>query len=94
MSRRIDRSWRVHRSIESEDGTRCVDFFVRPDGTFGFEEFRRDPEDRGDWTPVAYYSAIAHPTEDAAIERAQAHIVWLLYVEPELHRPLDEPRQS
>jgi len=26
---------------------RCVDVFARPDGTFGFEEFRRDPEDMG-----------------------------------------------
>jgi len=26
--------------------------FSRPDGTHGFEEFRRDAEDRGAWTPV------------------------------------------
>ena len=24
------------------DGIRCVDIFYRPNGTFGFEEFRRD----------------------------------------------------
>ena len=30
--------------------------FSRPDGTHGFEEFRRDAEDRGAWTPVQYYS--------------------------------------
>ena len=28
-------------------GMRCVDLFRRPDGTFGYEEFRRDPEDQG-----------------------------------------------
>ena len=94
MSRRIDRSWTVYRSIESEDGIRCVDFFLRPDGTFGFEEFRRDPEDRGDWTPVAYYSAIAYPTEDVAIERALAHILWFFYVEPKLNRPRGESCRS
>jgi hypothetical protein len=29
--------------------------FARPDGSFGFEEFRRDPEDVGAWTPVSYF---------------------------------------
>jgi hypothetical protein len=28
--------------------------FSRPDGTHGFEEFRRDAEDRGAWTPVQF----------------------------------------
>ena len=32
---------RVLRSIETDDGGRCVDLFARPDGTFGFEEYRR-----------------------------------------------------
>jgi hypothetical protein len=36
---------RVLRSIETDDAARCVDLFVRPDGTFGFEEYRRDIED-------------------------------------------------
>jgi hypothetical protein len=47
MSKRIDPSWSVLASVEDSDGSRCVDFFSRPDGTFGFEEFRRDPEDCG-----------------------------------------------
>ena len=50
MSKRIDRSWLVFTSIENFDHDRCVDLFSRPDGSFGFEEFRRDPEDRGEWT--------------------------------------------
>jgi len=32
-------------SLEAEGGERCVDVFKRPDGTFGFEEYRRDSED-------------------------------------------------
>ena len=31
---------RVLRSIETDDGGRCVDLFARPDGSFGFEEYR------------------------------------------------------
>ena len=36
---------RVLRSINDEDAARCVDIFLRPDGTLGFEEYRRDVED-------------------------------------------------
>ena len=58
MSRRIDKSWTVLASLETEDGPRCVDLFRRPDGTFGYEEFRRDPEDQGVWTPVRFASGL------------------------------------
>ena len=39
MSQRIDKSWLVFLSIENFEHDRCVDFFSRPDGTHGFEEF-------------------------------------------------------
>ena len=77
MSRRIDKSWVVFDSIETEDGTRCVDLFVRPDGTYGFEEFRRDPEDAGLWTPVHYYSGKAFAAEDDALAAAVEAVAWL-----------------
>ncbi len=45
---------RVLRSIETQEGERCVDFFIRPDGSFGFEEYRRDAEDRRGWFPIGF----------------------------------------
>src|SRR5262249_54237285 len=33
-------------SLEDADGFRCIDIIERGDGSFGFKEFRRDPEDR------------------------------------------------
>ena len=45
MSSRLDKSWTVLASHQTPEADRCVDIFSRPDGTFGFEEFRRDPED-------------------------------------------------
>jgi hypothetical protein len=45
MSARLDPSWLVLASWQSSDRFRCVDIFRRPDGSYGFEEFRRDPED-------------------------------------------------
>ena len=60
MSARLDPSWLVLASWESADRFRCVDIFRRPDGSFGFDEFRRDPEDMGAWTPVpAVYTVTA-----------------------------------
>ena len=77
MSRRIDKSWVVYDSIENAEHDRCVDLFRRPDGSFGFEEFRRDVEDAGLWTPVAYYSRAAYATSEAALAAAVAAVVWL-----------------
>ena len=77
MSQRIDKSWLVFASIENPERDRCVDFFSRPDATFGFEEFRRDPEDRGNWTAVQYYSGAAFPAADAAYDAAERAIPWL-----------------
>jgi hypothetical protein len=77
MSRRIDKSWLVFASIENREHDRCVDFFSRPDASFGFEEFRRDPEDRGNWTPVQYYSGVAFAAADAAYDAAERAVPWL-----------------
>jgi hypothetical protein len=54
-----------------------VDIFARPDGTFGFEEFRRDPEDMGQWTPIAYFSVREFTTEAEARDTARAAVSWL-----------------
>jgi hypothetical protein len=77
MSARIDKSWVVLKSIENDQHDRCVDLFRRPDGSFGFEEFRRDVEDAGAWTPVAFYSGTAYATREAALSAAVARVVWL-----------------
>jgi len=77
MSKRIDKSWLVFVSIENPEHDRCGDLFERPDGSCGFEEFRRDAEDGGDWTPVQYYSGIAYPTREAALTAALRAVAWL-----------------
>lgn len=77
MSRRIDKSWVVFDSVENAEHDRCVDLFRRPDGSFGFEEFRRDVEDAGAWTPVAFCSAGTYDSGGAALAAAIARVVWL-----------------
>ena len=77
MSSRLDRTWRVLASHETFDGTHCVDVFSRPNGTFGFEEFRRDPEDLGAWTATSYFSGHEYPSVAEVLVAARRNVTWL-----------------
>ncbi|MEQ8698723.1 MAG: hypothetical protein RLT05_19480 [Bauldia litoralis] len=63
-------------SLEDAGGARCVDLFVRDDGSYGFKEFRRDPEDGGRWTLVADYSGLRYATGEDALAAAADAIAW------------------
>jgi len=80
MSSRLDKSWSVLASHQMAEDDRCVDIFARTDGTFGFEEFRKDPEDMGAWTAVAYFSGHEYATEPDAVEAARRLVPWLVGV--------------
>ncbi|WP_354538808.1 hypothetical protein [Roseovarius sp. MBR-6] len=62
-------------SENSADGRFCVDIFQRADGTWGFEQYRRDVED-GRWFPVSCYGAWVFPDAITARARAVAEIDW------------------
>jgi hypothetical protein len=74
MSERTDKSWLVFASVESNEHDRCVDVVVRPNKTFGFEEFRRDVKDAGEWTPVQYCSGLEFETAEAVYDAAEQAI--------------------
>ena len=89
MSKRIDKSWLVFASIENFEHDRCVDFFSRPDSTYGFEEFRRDPEDGGEWTPVQFYADAVYPSSQDTLIAAERSVGWLTAIfdeKPDLRR--------
>lgn len=77
MGKRLDPAWIVVDSIENGEHNRCVDLFRRLDGTFGFEEFRRDAEDGGAWTPVAYFCTAVFASAAAGREAAGRAVAWL-----------------
>lgn len=64
-------------SIENRPGDHCVDFFVREDGTFGFEEYRRDPEDASGWFSLHHYSHLVFNTRDEAVVEANLKVAWM-----------------
>jgi len=71
---------KVTQSIETPDGGRCVDLFHRPDGSYGFEEYRRDPEDGSGWFPIGFYAEEVFATETSALTEARSRVAWLVLV--------------
>jgi len=68
---------KVLRSINDQGADRCVDIFRRPDGTIGFEEFRRDVEDARGWFPIGGYSDCVYTDEAEALAAAVIAVAWL-----------------
>lgn len=68
---------RVCRSINMRGDSICVDVFMRPDGSFGFDEYRRDPEDPTGWYSIGNYGDLRFATADLALASALAEVNWL-----------------
>lgn len=59
----------------------CADLFEHPDGGFGFEHFRSDPEDGGRWTAVGGFSSRRYDTLIGAAQASQIAIPWLSHTD-------------
>ena len=68
---------KVVHSVNLDGEGLCVDVFQRPDGTYGFEEYRRDPEDPRGWYPVGFYGAQRFDSFEAAQRNALQQVAWL-----------------
>jgi len=63
-------------SRNSADGLLCVDVFRREDGSFGFEEFRRDPEDASGWYAVGGFGDLRYGSAKDADHEAMTRVSW------------------
>ena len=54
---------------------------MRDDGTYGYEEYRRDHEDGRGWFPLHRYSHQIFDAEEHALAKAKSTVAWML--EPE-----------
>jgi len=68
---------KVVRSINLDGETICVDIFLRPDGTYGFDQFRRDPGDGRGWYSIGHHGAASFATYDDALADAKEKVAWL-----------------
>lgn len=66
----------VLRSINNPDGSLCVDVFSRPDGSIGFEEFRRDVEDTRGWFAIGGHAERRFSSAEDALQAATEAVVW------------------
>jgi hypothetical protein len=73
----VPASIKVLNSLENSAGDHCVDIFVRDDGTFGFEEYRRDPEDMSGWFSLHRYSRQVFATAEDALAEAKSRVAWM-----------------
>jgi hypothetical protein len=63
-------------SFENREKDRCVDVFVRADGGYGYEEWRREPEDPGRWFRVSYFGGAVFAAPEQAIADARLKVAW------------------
>ena len=68
---------RVLRSINEVGALRCLDVFLRDDGSYGFEEYRRDPEEASGWYPVGGQAGRRFSSQEEAEAAAREVIAWL-----------------
>lgn len=66
----------VLQSVNEPGGNRCVDIFRRPDGSFGFEECRRDSEDGRGWFVIGFFGDKVFRSAEAALEDAREQVAW------------------
>jgi len=67
----------VLNSLNNDTGDRCVDFFRRADGSFGYREFRLDPEDQGRWSLTAAHDHAIFAAYPDALDAALGQVAWL-----------------
>ena len=68
---------KVIRSVNLDGEHICVDVFLRPDRSYGFDEFRRDPEDPNGWYSLGYHGHRTFETADEAKQAAEVEVHWL-----------------
>ena len=55
----------------------CVDIFRRANGSFGFDEFRKDPEDDRGWYSIGHHGHRVFATQEDALDAAKQDVGWL-----------------
>ena len=64
-------------TLHNNAGDRAVKIMRQPDGTFGFNEFRRDPEDAGGWTLTRANPRGTFASAVQAFTAAEDDVPWL-----------------
>ncbi len=66
----------VINSINNDNNNLCIDFFIRKNKTFGYQEYRKDPENISGWYRIGNYDYKVFYNKDDAYHDAKKTIVW------------------
>ena len=66
----------VINSINNDNNSLCIDFFIRNNKTFGYQEYRKDPENISEWYTIGNYDYKVFLNKDDAYHDAKKTIVW------------------
>ncbi len=66
----------VINSINNDNNNLCIDFFIRNNKTFGYQEYRKDPENISEWYKIDNYDYKVFSNKDDAYHDAKKTIVW------------------
>ena len=67
---------KVIQLVNAPDRVLCVDVFLRHDGSFGFDEFRRDPEDSRGRYNIGHHGFLPFATEEEARAKTTKTTNW------------------
>ena len=68
---------KVLASLETQDGSQCVDFFLREDGSFGFEQYRGEYDGATRWQSLGKYAQLSFGSGKEALQAAKQQVPWL-----------------
>ncbi|MGH9129769.1 MAG: hypothetical protein ACRDY2_12635 [Acidimicrobiales bacterium] len=77
ISSRLNPWWKVVATHQTADEGHCIDIFTRPDRTFGFAAFDRDPDDAAKWRPVGGFTDQQFTSAETALAAARQKVGWL-----------------
>ena len=66
----------VINSINNDENNLCIDFFIRNNNTFGYQEYRKDPENISEWYRIGSYDHKIFLSKNDAYQDAKNKIVW------------------
>jgi hypothetical protein len=67
----------IVKTIRHSQGSRKVEIFRRPGGTFGFEEFKWLPDPENCWVPSGKCSTAVIDTLDNALKEVEGRVPWV-----------------
>ena len=70
------KNYRIVDSFENEARNRCVDIVVHDNALHGFQEWRREPEDPGNWSLMCDDGGIGYASAVEATAAACVRVAW------------------